>query len=369
MILDLFAGPGGWSEGLRILGAADLGMENDAVACATRAAAGHATIRADVAEYARVPFRGRVEGLIASPPCQDFSLAGKRLGIEGARGGLMVQVPLWVTAVRPRWVACEQVPPALEWFSRFEYEFHSLGYRTWCGILNAADYGVPQTRRRAFLLASLDRKPEPPRATHAERPQPTLFGRELLPWVSMAEAIGWDGSAEVGFPRADDRGASLDGYRERDWRSCDEPAFALTEKARSWVVRTNRDQRPDGSRQTRSMDEPAPALSAKAGGQWRLAEPATTIGGDPRISPRVHHDDGIQGRSAVMLDDVRDGVPITAEQPIKLTIGQALAFQSFRTDYPVQGSMTKRFQQVGNAVPPRLAAHVLRQFVGGEVPA
>jgi DNA (cytosine-5)-methyltransferase 1 len=50
VILDLFAGPGGWSEGLRELGLADVGIEIDRWACATRAAAGHATIRADVIE-------------------------------------------------------------------------------------------------------------------------------------------------------------------------------------------------------------------------------------------------------------------------------------------------------------------------------
>ncbi|MCY0963541.1 DNA cytosine methyltransferase, partial [Streptomyces sp. H27-H5] len=73
-ILDLFAGPGGWSEGLRALGLRDIGIEIDASSCATRAAAGHTTIRADVAAYPTAPLHGKVTGLIASPPCQTFSL-------------------------------------------------------------------------------------------------------------------------------------------------------------------------------------------------------------------------------------------------------------------------------------------------------
>ena len=70
-ILDLFAGPGGWSEGLRALGLRDIGIEWDEAACATRKAAGHLTIRADVANYPTEPFIGKVTGLIAFRDC-DF---------------------------------------------------------------------------------------------------------------------------------------------------------------------------------------------------------------------------------------------------------------------------------------------------------
>ncbi|MEE1831223.1 DNA cytosine methyltransferase, partial [Streptomyces sp. SP17KL33] len=50
-------------------------------ACKTRAAAGQLTIRTDVAAYPPWIFSGRVLGLIASPPCQAWSMAGKRLGL------------------------------------------------------------------------------------------------------------------------------------------------------------------------------------------------------------------------------------------------------------------------------------------------
>ena len=60
----------------------------------------------------------------------------------------------------------------------------------WAGVLNAADYGVPQTRKRAFCLAHRTRTVHAPEATHDRDPQPSLFG-ELAPWVSMASALGW----------------------------------------------------------------------------------------------------------------------------------------------------------------------------------
>ena len=67
MIVDLYAGPGGWDEGLRTLGITDVvGLEWDEAACLTRAAAGHRTIRTDVATCPTEPFVGKVRGLIAS---------------------------------------------------------------------------------------------------------------------------------------------------------------------------------------------------------------------------------------------------------------------------------------------------------------
>lgn len=78
--VDCFSGAGGWAEGLASLGLATVGIELDADAAATHAKAGHATVRADVSVYPPERFAGRVAGVIASPPCQAFSQAGKREG-------------------------------------------------------------------------------------------------------------------------------------------------------------------------------------------------------------------------------------------------------------------------------------------------
>lgn len=85
--VDLFAGPGGWDEGAKRVGLTTVGLEWDHAACQTAVAAGHPRLRCDVAQYPTAPFVG-IRGLIASPPCQDFSLAGKRAGLNGDRGQL-----------------------------------------------------------------------------------------------------------------------------------------------------------------------------------------------------------------------------------------------------------------------------------------
>jgi DNA (cytosine-5)-methyltransferase 1 len=191
VILDLFAGAGGWDVAARGLGCDPIGIELDEAACATRAAAGLRTIRADVSTYPIQHMRGLVTGLIASPPCQAFSKAGKRLGLADVRGQLVYEVVRWADALRPCWIACEQVEDVAPIWRLFRDVFMCWGYSAWAGVLDAADYGVPQNRRRAVLLSHRDRPVGPPPPTHSRTEHDELFGDGRERWVSMAEALGW----------------------------------------------------------------------------------------------------------------------------------------------------------------------------------
>ncbi|MFJ7229776.1 DNA cytosine methyltransferase [Streptomyces tendae] len=332
-VLDLFAGPGGWSEGLRALGLRDVGIEIDPFACATRAAAGHTTIRADVAAYPTAPLRGKVSGVIGSAPCQPFSAAGLRAGSNDmglchqalddlARGNdtrsalrtacadarsLLVVEPLrYVLDLRPDWVALEEVPAVLPLFTHTAGVLRSLGYSVWTGVLNAADYGVPQTRRRAFLLASRHCPVMPPEATHAKAPGPdTLFGPALLPWVTMARALGW-GYTRRPAPTVTGGGAKTGGA---------EPFGNTSRKA-----------------MRAAMADP---------GHWAWQRPAYTVSGT------VGHVGGKQAAASHLNLEPEEGA----------------ALQSFRPGYPFQGNKGQRSLQIGNAVPPLLAAAALRNLV------
>jgi DNA (cytosine-5)-methyltransferase 1 len=95
-------------------------------------------------------------------------------------------------ADQPQWVVMEEVPDVLPLWRQYAAILRTWGFSAWTGILNAADYGVPQTRRRAILLASRLRTAAPPEPTHAAVPEPeSLFGPGRQRWVSMAEALGW----------------------------------------------------------------------------------------------------------------------------------------------------------------------------------
>ncbi|TCJ34164.1 DNA cytosine methyltransferase [Parafrankia sp. BMG5.11] len=208
-VLDLFAGAGGWSLACAQLGLHEIGVEWDHQACETRRAAGLPTIESDVEALRPDDYIG-VTGLIASPPCQPFSVAGNRMWLADPRGRLIHQPMRFARALHPAWIAMEEVPAVLPIWDRFAYELRRTGYATWTGILSAEEYGVPQTRRRAFLLASRTKDTVgPPQPTHTRyRQRAARFTPPLKSWRSMADAIG--------------RGL------------IDRPAFTVTTRGNSW---------------------------------------------------------------------------------------------------------------------------------------
>lgn len=349
MILDGFAGPGGWSEGIRLLGLRDIGLELDWHACKTRAAAGHLTIQCDIAQYPTAPFKGRVKRQVGSPPCQAWTRAGKQLGLidqplvhqavhdlahgrdtrdrlksacKDERSILAAEPMRWIADLRPEWVCLEEVPAVLTLWKQYAEYLRGWGYSIWTGILNAADYGVPQSRKRAILIASRLRPATAPDPTHAEQPAPDLFGHQPQEWVSMADALGW----------ASGRVVNTRGHRTTPGGnefSADGPSWALTEKTRSWSLRNNTQK----NAARRSMNQPAATLFFGA-----------------------------------RCNDVSWVCDETGEA-VRITEAEAAVLQSFRADYPWQGSKTRRFLQIGNAVPPLLAAHIVSAATGIPMPA
>jgi DNA (cytosine-5)-methyltransferase 1 len=213
-VFDLFCGAGGASLGIHaaLSGADVIGVDLDLQACATHEAAGFKTVNADVSEMSPAEALG-CEGMWASPPCTAYTLLGSRRGLgalEEVQEALrtwevgatfpqedpliwLVAEPLrWAFTVQPAWVICEQVPSVLPIWRTIGARLAEVGYHVWSGILNAADYGVPQTRERACLLASRLAPVSPPTPTRTRHPHPRLDGTEERPWVTMASALGWD---------------------------------------------------------------------------------------------------------------------------------------------------------------------------------
>jgi DNA (cytosine-5)-methyltransferase 1 len=313
MILDLFAGPGGWSEGLRLLGLPELGVEWEDKACATRKAAGHATLQADIGELSTQAFIDHYEGLIASPPCTDFSLAGKRLGLDGSSGHLVAEVLRWAKDLRPAWIACEQVPPVLPIWLDYAEQLREWGYHAWAGVLNAADYGLPQTRKRAVLMASRRGSVAPPKPTHSKD-----HSTATQSWVTMRQALSWPATPTEFTCNI------VSGERQKLTR--DDAVHSWS--ANDVVLNTGRDWKKGKGRddaQKVSLSEPAPTLTGQCGAWW------------------------FQNIS------VERPYPATSFTPT-----DARVLQGFPCDYPVQGNKSEQFTQIGNAVPPPLAAHIVK---------
>lgn len=102
---------------------------------------------------------------------------------------------------------------------------------------------------------------------------------------------------------------------------------------------------------------------------WWLTRPATTIAGDSRVHPpghKLNQDD--RDRLGTAEAEARyEGRAGT--NAVRVEESEAAALQSFPADYPWQGTRSKRFEQIGNAVPPLLAAHLLAPFVAADTPA
>lgn len=102
-------------------------------------------------------YYGAVDLIVGGTPCQDFSVAGKRAGMAGERGGLALHYLRLVDYVSPRWIVWENVPGVLSSnggrdFALFIRTLGKLGYGWAYRVLDAQYFGVPQRRRRVFLV-------------------------------------------------------------------------------------------------------------------------------------------------------------------------------------------------------------------------
>lgn len=258
--LDLFAGAGGWDVGARARGIDVDRVELWAPANATAAAEGFTTVASDVATVRLNRDEAREYPVhLASPPCQTFSMAGNGagcrdmdkvlLGIKAYASGrvhraadfsdprtALVLEPLRLALEgRPEYIAWEQVPAVLPVWQACAEVLREHGWSVATGILNAEQYGVPQTRRRAVLMARRGAPVALPGPTHSRywTRTPTRLDANVLPWVSMAEALGWT----EGVVAVSNYGTGGD-PRNRGVRHASEPFSTITSKTDRVVLRS-----------------------------------------------------------------------------------------------------------------------------------
>lgn len=259
-IVDLFAGPGGLDVAAGQSAVESVGIEFSPDACTTRRAAGLATVQGDVRAYGPADFPDATV-LAGGPPCQTFTVSGsgagrraldtvlglaKRLaarediaadlaGLDDERTGLVLEPLRWalaaVDAGRPyRAIVLEQVQPVLPVWQACADLLRAEGYGVATGVLRAEQFGVPQTRKRAVLVARLDGIASLPEPTHRayRRGVPQAAGDPgLLPWVSMGDMLA--GTRPDPFVVVSNYGTGGD-PRNRGRRLSTEPAATVTGK-------------------------------------------------------------------------------------------------------------------------------------------
>jgi DNA (cytosine-5)-methyltransferase 1 len=139
------------------------------------------------------------EGIVGGPPCQSWSLAGEMRGVKDERGQLFYEYIRILAAKKPLFFLAENVPGIissthLPEFKKIIKKFESLGYEVTYQQLDSRDFGVPQERKRVFVVGihkSLGFKFEFPKPTHSKHPTKTLENQSMIhKWLTLRDAIG-----------------------------------------------------------------------------------------------------------------------------------------------------------------------------------
>lgn len=316
-VLDLFAGAGGLSLGL-----ADAGMEVIAAAewdqdALDTYAKSHPAARlypGDISDIDFTEFRDSVDVVAGGPPCQPWSDGGKGLGHEDPRDGF----PQFVRAVRtikPQAFLMENVAGLTRGakrphFLRLLRELAGLGYEIADEVLVAASFGVPQGRKRLFIVGTRSGGFTWPDATHGSGRRPWRVAGEV---VSSNITLGEPNSSIVTYAKRPDlRPSPYDGL-----------LF-------------------NGGGRPIDLSDLAPTLLASMGGNktpW-----IDTL----QIVPEYHGYlmGGGQPRAGVVPGARR------------ITVAEAAALQTFPEGMAFAGPRSSQYRQIGNAVPPLLARAV-----------
>lgn len=172
-ILDLFCGAGGFSYGMHKNSHFETAVALDFNGYATetfkRNMSSTVVITGDIKEASvrenvlREAKGKNVNMIIGGPPCQGFSLKGKKLGLRDSRNFLFLEYLKFVEEIRPEVFVIENVKSLLTtargWFKDEIIDYiNRLGYIVDYGVMNAKNFGVPQTRERAIFICSKSRK-------------------------------------------------------------------------------------------------------------------------------------------------------------------------------------------------------------------
>ncbi len=288
--------------------------------------------------------KGELGCIVASPPCQSYSRVSRLTqDVDDYRNTLYASVIKIVRAVRPHTVFIENVPEMQTCHGgTFHHDFlerlRSLGYRVQFWIVNAADYGVPQHRYRLIYLAYCKKMrliPRCPARSHGPEPH-------LKPWVTVADAIK-DLPPRAQGQDEDSFVTRKEGPRRGDAYCCarhsSEGSTVFNHAARKLNdIQLRRIQcLKEGQAFDDLPDDLRPTKGYKASyGRMVGSRPAhtlTTYLAYPSTGRFSHY-----------------------KQDRVITIREGLRLQSFDDHFRVLGNLAEQSTQVGNAVPPLLAA-------------
>lgn len=365
-VIDLFSGCGGISLGFKRAGFdIIMGIDNNTPALETfkenfpEAEIFNGDISQldpfDVMERLNIR-QGELECLVGGPPCQGFSknVPARNRFFDDERNLLVTHFLRFVEAIRPKMVLMENVAELAKAYQNgyteiIIGELQRLGYHAEWNKLLAADYGVPQMRRRAFFLASRISDdslfPDPTHSSDVNNVD--LFNYDVSPHVNVWEAISdlpslnhGEGEDVMEYPSE-----PLTYYQHLMRQESN--GYLYNHKARKLsdiqFQRISSISEGQGIKDLPDELRPKSGYSGAYGRLWR-DKPA------PTITCWVFHPGS--GRFSHPIDER------------VITIREAARIQSFDDGFKFVGSYNEQSRQVGNAVPPLLVKKIALQFRG-----
>lgn len=341
-VIDLFAGVGGLSQGFRNADF-DVPLANEWDPSIAKAYVhNHPDTQMIVEDLTKIDlpsafrrFRDRTDVVVGGPPCQGFSQKGKRQIIEDERNYLFKYFVEAVRFIEPAAFVMENVPNLLTaemglFRVQIEELFDSMGYNVISGVLNAADFGVPQNRRRAIIIGS-------------------RIGEVSLPASRGQGTTVWDAISDLAYLESGE-GAEVQPYTSS-------AQTAYQEKMR------------EGS--TRLFNHHATHHTEKALQRLRLIPPL----GDRTSLPPEHQTKSIYSGTWSRMRPDEKSVTITTrfDTPSSgrfthpflnraVTVREAARLQSFPDNFRFIGNKASQMKQVGNAVPPILGEAIANEL-------
>jgi len=378
--LDLFAGAGGLSEGLREAGFTSLYANEISPRYAQTYATNHPGTQVDSRDIRQVDARkirnllglkrGELHLVAGGPPCQGFSINAPKRSTEDSRNHLFREYLRFVTEFQPQTVMIENVPGMVSFeggatLDAILESLKQLGYEADVRILYAPHYGVPQTRWRTIILGNrigvdpMKLFPEPLRNVPVRVNFTSQFAGknlvnlprslELPSHVTVRDAIG-DlpvlQNGEFGEPVKEYRKPANNPYQQL--MRVGSSGVTSHEAARLSSINLERMSHiPPGGNWTDIPD----ALLPRG---MRLARRSDHTKRYGRVAP--------EGLASTILTkcDPHWGAYFHYDQDRAFTVREAARIQSFPDTYVFGGTRVEQYEQVGNAVPPLLGAAVGR---------
>ncbi|MCC4609590.1 DNA cytosine methyltransferase [Xanthomonas campestris pv. zinniae] len=338
-VISLFSGCGGMDFGIKAAGGRIV-FSNDILTDACKTLEKYfpdSTVSCgDIAALHEFP---EADVVVGGYPCQSFSMAGNRDPKKDARTNLYKQFLRVVNLVKPKYFVAENVSGlkqlgAGSFLEEQERAYRKAGYEVTHHLLNARDFGVPQSRKRLFIVGvrkDLSQRFSFPSETHGKA---TKKAPHLLPYTSHGEAIKDLPLWPVGefYERPHDPEGHFSWYfmsrnRKAKW---DEPAFTVVANWRHITL------------------HPASPM-------MKLTWSNLADGWKQRWDFTDEYDHLIDSEKREVL-----------ELPRRLSWRECARIQTFPRDFDPVGEVESKFTQIGNAVPPKLAEVIFRHLFSGE---